>query len=228
METIASRWIGKGSAVVLFGLGLYTLWGITAGLVDMLGSIQSVAEILFHILFLFVCLGIYGLIGYFVVVAIRLWNGLNSRNLHSISIILALVGWYFLLSMSGFLFGQLLEMAPEEINMFALPLTWIISGLWYVFCNRSLHRWCQIPMEIDSARRAKSARWYFALLAVFVIAALFKIIETNHLLPGHAANPSLGMVNTALGIGVLALGWGIYRFGTRIFLRKQSAKIKSI
>jgi hypothetical protein len=219
METIASRWIGKGLAVVPLVVGLSIVWGTTAGLINTTRSIQTASEILSHVLFWFACFVMYGFGGYFIVIAIRLWKGINSRSLRGLSVVLTLIGVCLLFSIIQYVLGHLFEIDEETYQTVHSLLVWLIAGLFYVFCNRSLHRWCRISMEIDPVRHVKTVQWYFGIMALLAITPLFKIIEPIGTQPGRDQNPMLVSFDMILAVGVLSFGWGIYHFGSRIYLR---------
>lgn len=220
MGPTTNRWVGKALAVVPFGLGITILWSTISGLFNVFVSIKTVSEFLSHILFFFACSVMVGFGVYFIIVAIRLWKGIDSRNLCGLSVIYATVGFCVLLWIGDPVMSGKLWDESEKYYMYQAPLGWIIAGLFYVFCNRSFHRWSRIPIEIDPVHHIKAVKWYFGILALLAITPLFNIIEPIGRQPGRDQNPLLVALDLALVIGVISIGWGIYRLGSRFYLQK--------
>ncbi len=226
MESKNRAWLIQGLAIFSGVIGLYILYAIIMGQYRIFAETDTVSDFLSRLLFLVFPGSIFFLASvFFMFVAIQCKKGVSSRNLRRLSIVWATIAFVLLLSILSPLEWKYFPKQSIEYASYTTPLIWILAGLFHLACNRCLHKWIHVELEMDFRKHSRAVKWYFCFLALFVITPLFDIIEPIAMQSGRDQKPLLVLLDVILGIGVLALGWGIYRFGSRIFTRKKPAEL---
>jgi CDP-diglyceride synthetase len=199
--------IARTIAVLVAAAGAYFIYIIVSSFLKNSIPLKNATDFIFLFVFplpIFIAMGIYCIYsGY------RLWFKISSENTRRISFVTAIIVFLLLI----WAFSYLLK--SDKLDGLLTPLLMIPAGIFFLFFNRSLARWLNLPTVTDWTRREKSTKRYFGWLAFFLFSS--SLGSLNIYLPPEKYT----FLILPLFIGTIVLAYAVYKLGVAIALRNK-------
>lgn len=213
--THRSKTFGKVAAVLIAVLGLY----IIIFIIRAVWQIPFSEDPLLHIPFLLafpIPVVIFG--GYCLFVAYSVWSNLSVKTVQGVSLIAAIM-------LSLIILGKLYPIIEDSWKPLMPPVLIVVSGLFYVWCNKLLIKWLGLKEVADWSHHEKSVRCFLRWMAFFTWVACSNI--TMNLLPKnpkytHVPKEPWGII---VFLGSAILVYLVYKLSIQIILRRKPVEM---
>lgn len=216
---LSKGFLTKVIALVVGGMGVYTLWGVWSPLIFP-RSTHSFSIYIYIIFPLTMsCVAVY-----FLDTAKKLWQPLSSRGLQQLSMTLSLIFYtvifYFTRKSIDYFFEDINSLTKSQVE---LPLLMLLTGLFYLAVKRCLFKWFSLSEELDYKRHRRATKYYFGFMSYFTYSAVFIVIDESF--QGH---PVLFGENWGSGLILLIMipvAYMMYRIGLHFFLKNPPNEV---
>jgi hypothetical protein len=208
------RIISRGLALFIGAVGLYIVWSVWYSVITR-HLYDSVSHIFFLIVFPIpaTCVAIY-----FFHTVIVLWQGLSSRGICKLSIVLSIMFAILLLSISKLIIPDII--AKPFWSMVSFMFIIILAGIFCLCIKRYIFRWFSVQEEIDFAAHQRAVKLYFGFLAFFLWTTVTRTVDFLPKDTNYKNTPDNMWLTGLIMFGSIFLTIWFYKVAIKIYLKK--------